>query len=55
MKNSLRLARESTNPFEFCFDEETNQLCTRNIKSGKIKKIPDKKLEKNIKSLEDKK
>ena len=55
MKNSLRLARESTNPFEFCFDEETDELCTRNIKTGKIEKIPEKKLENNIKSLEDKK
>ena len=51
--------KESTQGFEFCFDEETNQLCTRNIKTGKIEKISDEKLEKNfiqeVKSMEDKK
>ena len=50
--------KESTEGFEFCFDEETNQLCTRDIKTGKIEKISDEKLEKNFikkhKSNEDK-
>ena len=34
--------KESTNPFEFCFDEETNQLCTKNLKTGKIEKLSEK-------------
>ena len=40
--------KESTNPFEFCFDEETNQLCTKNLKTGKVEKLSDEKLGENI-------
>ena len=34
--------------FELCFDEKTGQLCTRDIKTGKITNIPDEELRKNV-------
>ena len=34
--------------FEFCFDEKSETLCTRDTKTGEIKKIPDEILGENL-------
>ena len=44
--------KESTQGFEFCFDEKTEELCTKDIKTGKITKIPEELLEENINKKE---
>ena len=42
--------KKSTKGFEFCFDESSETLCTKNLETGEIKKIPDEMLGENINS-----